>query len=181
MKVEYNQLAFALAPVAAPALAIPESPGDAGQGAVYEVSPASTALAEDISSHIAAQGGAALIVDYGHNGAGFGETLQALAKHKPAPLLEAPGSADLSAHVDFLALAARARSAGAEVYGPTGQGDFLEDLGLVHRAEQLCIKNPNSAEDIRRAVARLVTPEEMGTLFKALAIVPKNAPKPPGF
>lgn len=174
-------LDFALSPVPAADFTIPPDREFAPDGGVYEISPSSLALVEEIARIVGDQGGGALIVDYGYDTPGFGETLQAVAEHEFAAVLADLGEGDLSAHVDFLALAARARSAGAEVYGPTGQGDFLEDLGLVHRAEQLCIKNPNSAEDIRRAVARLVTPEEMGTLFKALAIVPKNAPKPPGF
>jgi SAM-dependent MidA family methyltransferase len=174
-------LGFALSPVPTADLTIPSTRAFAPEGGVYEVSPPSLALVEDIAHIIARQGGGALIVDYGYDTPGFGETLQAVADHEFAEVLADLGEGDLSAHVDFPALAARVSDAGAAAYGPTGQGAFLEDLGLVHRAEQLRIKNPHAAEDIWKAVERLVTPEQMGTLFKALAIVPKTAPRPPGF
>ena len=176
-----GELAFALSPAPAAGLLLPPDREFAPDGGVYEVSPSSLALVEDIARVVAHQGGGALMIDYGYDASGFGETLQAVADHEFAEVLADLGEGDLSAHVDFPALAACARSAGAEIYGPIGQGDFLEDLGLVRRAEQLRVRNPHAAEDIWKAVARLVTPEEMGTLFKALAIVPKNAPKPPGF
>jgi NADH dehydrogenase [ubiquinone] 1 alpha subcomplex assembly factor 7 len=174
-------LDFALSPVPAADITIPPDREFAPDGGVYEVSPPSLALVEEIARVVALRGGGALIMDYGYHRPGFGETLQAVAEHEFAEVLADLGEGDLSAHVDFSTLAARARGAGAEAYGPTGQGEFLEDLGLVHRAEQLRIKNPDVAEEIWKAVTRLVAPEEMGTLFKALAIVPKNAPKPPGF
>jgi SAM-dependent MidA family methyltransferase len=174
-------LDFALSPVPAADTIIPPDRTFAPDGGVYEVSPSSLALVEEIARVVAHQGGGALIVDYGYDKPGFGETLQAVADHEFADVLADLGEGDLSAHVDFPALTACARNAGAEVFGPIGQGDFLEDLGLVHRAEHLRVKNPDVAEQIWKAVTRLVAPEEMGTLFKALAIMPKNAPKPPGF
>ena len=161
-------LEFALAPV--PTL----GPGDAEDGAVYETSPASIALVEEIARTIAARGGAALIVDYGHNG-GFGDTLQAVAGNKYASLLDAPGEADLSAHVDFSALAAAARRSGASAFGPIGQGTFLTSLGIVQRAEKL------GGVEIRSQMERLISVGQMGTLFKTLAIVPNASAKPPGF
>jgi len=174
-------LSFALSPVPAIGVTIPVDREFAPDGGVYEVSPASLALVEEIAHVVGRQGGGALIVDYGYDTPGYGETLQAVADHEFAEVLADLGEGDLSAHVDFTALAARAKDAGAEAYGPTGQGDFLEDLGLTHRAEQLAARNPQVAEAIWKAVNRLVTPEEMGTLFKALAIMPKNAAKPAGF
>jgi NADH dehydrogenase [ubiquinone] 1 alpha subcomplex assembly factor 7 len=178
--VENGTLAFALAPQAT-LLDIPAARGDATIGAVFEVSPASEAMAEEIARVIAARGGAALIVDYGHNGTGFGETLQAVRAHWFASVLDAPGDADLSAHVDFAALARATIRTGAKAYGPISQGAFLEALGLRARAESLTRANPGEAEKIAQAARRLVDPAEMGTLFKALAIVPSSAPPPPGF
>ncbi|MEI9931421.1 MAG: SAM-dependent methyltransferase [Rhizomicrobium sp.] len=171
-------LAFALSPVAAN-VTIPADRQVAPDGGVYEVSPSSIALIETIAGVVAHQGGGALIVDYGYDTPGFGETLQAVASHAFATVLEEPGEADLSAHVNFLSLVAQARDAGAEAYGPAGQGDFLENLGLMERAKRLGAMH--NAEAIWKAVDRLVAPDQMGTLFKILAIVPKNAPKPPGF
>lgn len=176
-----GELDFALAPMVVPGLAVPESRGDAEPGAVFETSPASTALVEEIAGHIAQRGGGALIVDYGYTGAGFGETLQAIAKHKAAQLLDAPGTADLSAHVDFDELMRAATRGGANVFGPVAQGAFLESLGIGHRAEQLAKKNPSQAEAIKSAFQRLTAPGQMGNLFKALAIMPAIAPPPPGF
>ena len=169
-----GELEFVLAPVAAAGL----DPGKAEIGAVYETSPASNALAEEIARAIAAQGGAALIVDYGHNG-GFGDTLQAVAKHKYASILDAPGEADLSAHVDFAALAAAARRGGAKVFGPIGQGSFLTALGLKERARRLILDNPDETKAIEAAIDRLTA--GMGTLFKAMALLPQGAGKPAGF
>jgi SAM-dependent MidA family methyltransferase len=174
-------LDFALAPMAVPGLAIPEDRGPAETGAIFETSPAASALAEEIAAHIAQKGGAALIVDYGHAGTGFGETLQAIARHKAAPLLDAPGTADLSAHVDFAAIAQAAERGGAKAYGPMDQGTFLESLGLAQRAQQLAKKNPAQAQTVDAAYRRLTAADQMGKLFKALAILPPAAPAPPGF
>jgi NADH dehydrogenase [ubiquinone] 1 alpha subcomplex assembly factor 7 len=176
-----GDFSFVLAPVPATGLLIPPNREFAPDGGVYEVSPSSLALVEEVARVVARQGGGALIVDYGYDTPGFGETLQAVADHEFAAILEELGEADLSAHVDFLALASRAKDSGAEAYGPVGQGDFLEDLGITQRAEQLGARNSHAAEAIWNAVDRLVTPAQMGTLFKALAITSRNAPRPPGF
>ena len=179
--VKDGALAFALAPMPADGAIIPPNRATAPDCGVYEIAPAGLALVEEIGAIIAAKGGAALIVDYGYDAPGFGETLQALSGHKFAEVLASPGDSDLSAHVDFMALAGAARAGGAAVYGPTGQGDFLTDLGLGPRAERLVLANPGQAGDITAAVERLTNPAQMGTLFKALGIAPKNAPMPPGF
>ena len=137
---------FALAPVPAPPAAIPASREAAPDGGVYETSPAATALAEDIARVIAAKGGAGLILDYGYGeAAGFGETLQAVGGHRFADVLAEPGEDDLSAHVDFAALAAAGKRGGAAVFGPVTQGAFLADLGIAERAEQLMKANPAEA------------------------------------
>ena len=176
-----GDLAFALAPIPLNGLAVPESRGEAETGAVFESSPASTALAEEIGAHIAEHSGAALIIDYGYKATGFGETLQGIAKHRIAPVLESPGSADLSAHVDFSELAEAATRGGAKSYGPVTQGAFLEALGIAHRAEMLAKKNPAQSGFIESALQRLTAPDQMGNLFKAMAILPTIAPAPPGF
>jgi NADH dehydrogenase [ubiquinone] 1 alpha subcomplex assembly factor 7 len=171
-------LAFALTPVPADHL-IPQDRKDAPIGGVSEIAPAAAALVENIARAIAAQGGAALLVDYGYDAPGYGETLQALAAGEFAPVLECDG--DLSAHVDFAALAAAARAGGAAVYGSIGQGNLLTSLGIGPRAGKLMTANPEAARAIASAVERLVHPDKMGTLFKALAIACRDAPAPPGF
>jgi SAM-dependent MidA family methyltransferase len=173
-------LAFGLSPASLP-LQIPAERGTPEHGAVYETCPVGEELAAQMAHIVAQKGGAALIVDYGYDAdAGFGETLQAVAEHGYAGVLDNPGEADLSAHVNFAALARAAVRAGAKAYGPVQQGEFLLSLGIVQRAEALS-RNHLGQSGIGRQLDRLVEPDQMGTLFKALAIVPVNAPTPPGF
>jgi NADH dehydrogenase [ubiquinone] 1 alpha subcomplex assembly factor 7 len=175
-----NKLGFAVAPLPIP-LSIPEERGSATSGTVYEIAPATDAFVEDISRAISARGGAALFIDYGYAGGGFGDTLQALAHHVAVDVLEAPGEADISAHVDFAAVARAARRGGARVFGPVDQGRFLHALGIDLRAEKLAAANRARAADIEAAVTRLISPREMGELFKVLAVMPPETTPPPGF
>ena len=177
-----ERLEFALAPLATPSAVIPASRAGAPDGGAYEVSAAATALAETIARVIAEKGGGALLLDYGYGEeAGFGETLQAVGGHRFADVLAGPGENDLSVHVDFAALGDAARHGGAGVYGPTPQGAFLAELGITARAEQLIKANPGAAQNLFQAVARLIDPDQMGDLFKAMAFVPRSAARPPGF
>jgi len=177
-----DELTFALAPVPAPRAAIPATHEKAPDGGVYETSPASTALAEDIARIVAGKGGAALIIDYGYGeAAGFSETLQAVSGHRFADALARPGEDDISAHVDFAALAQAGKRGGAAVFGPITQGMFLANIGLVERAEQLMKTNPASAKDLLSATERLIGNDSMGTLFKVLAFVPSVAGGVAGF
>lgn len=175
-----QKLALALSPDPLP-LDVPAKRGEATDGAVFETSPASTALAEEISRAIATHGGAALVIDYGYTGAGFGGTLQAVGKHRFKDVLATPGEIDLSAHVDFDALAQAVHRGGAASYGPVAQGELLAGLGILDRMMALRRRNPGGQQEIATAVDRLINPDQMGTLFKALAILPKGAPTPPGF
>ncbi len=124
---------------------------------------------------------AALFIDYGHEG-GFGDTLQAVARHATGldPLAE-PGSRDLTAHVDFAALAETARAAGAAAFGPIPQGVLLQRLGLATRAAMLAQARPRLAREILSGAERLLAPERMGRLFKALAVCDPALGTPPGF
>ena len=177
-----GELDFALAPQPTPSEVIPLSRANAPDGGVYEVSAAATALAEAIASVVAEKGGGALLLDYGYGDApGFGETLQAVGGHRFADVLAEPGENDLSAHVDFTALGEAARHAGAAVYGPRGQAEFLVDLGITARAEKLILANPAAVQNLVAGVARLIGPDLMGTLFKAMAFLPSSAAVPPGF
>jgi SAM-dependent MidA family methyltransferase len=176
-----GKFAFALAPVPIPDAAIPPSRDGAPDGAVYEVSQAASALTEEIARAVAAKGGGALIVDYGYDRPDFGETLQAVADHSFAAVLEDPGESDLSAHVDFPALMQAVARGGATAFGPMGQGEFLMDLGMGARTEYLINRNRSQTTSLADAMERLVSPEQMGTLFKTIAIMPPKAPTPPGF
>lgn len=162
-------------------------PGVAGlagapAGAIVERAPAREALAAAVAGRVAADGGAALIVDYGHAAPGLGDTLQAVRRHRPHPVLGDPGEADLTAHVDFPALARAARRRGARVFGPVAQGRFLQALGIEARALRLRRRaNAEQAAAIDSGLRRLTAPDGMGTLFKALALAHPALPPPPGF
>jgi len=161
---------------------VPPGVDGAPEGSVIEVCPAGIGLARAIGERVARRGGAALIVDYGHTESAFGETLQAVKGHAFHPVLSDPGEADLTAHVDFAALARAAGGAGARTFGPVDQGEFLERLGLGARAEGLLAKAaPEQAPDIRAARRRLAGRKHMGALFKALAITGAGMAPPPGF
>ncbi len=126
-------------------------------------------------------GGAMLIIDYGYAESAPGDTLQAMIGHAPADPLSAPGTADLTAHVDFEQLAHPVQFSDSIVHGPTTQGQFLRKLGLEPRAAQLARANPARAEEFFNDVARLADSDQMGTLFKVMAITSKNWPTPAGF
>jgi NADH dehydrogenase [ubiquinone] 1 alpha subcomplex assembly factor 7 len=144
-----------------------------------ESSPMSLAIVGDLSHRLARQGGAALIVDYGHDRPGRGDTLQAVSRHAYADPFEAPGERDLTAHVDFAALAAAAL--GVCVSGPVAQGDWLDAMGLPLRAAALAKAAPVRAGEIAEAQGRLSSPGRMGRLFKAMALSAPSWPEPVGF
>ncbi|MDD7910199.1 class I SAM-dependent methyltransferase [Pseudovibrio exalbescens] len=157
-----------------------ESIKNAGLGSILELSPASTALATSIAQRITAHGGSALYIDYGYTQTQVGDTLQALKEHAYVSCLETPGQADLTAHVNFEALATASKKAGAIPHGPITQADFLLSLGLLERAGQLGAgKSEAEQTDIRQAVERLAADNQMGTLFKLLAITANNIPPVP--
>ncbi|SDF10336.1 class I SAM-dependent methyltransferase [Limimaricola pyoseonensis] len=151
---------------------------DTSDGDMVETCPALPALAGEIGRRIAAQGGAALVVDYGAADA-TGDSFQAVQGHRKVDPLEAPGSADLTAHVDFGALARAA--APAACAGPVAQGVFLERLGITPRARALARGLEGAALETHVAAHRRLThPGEMGDLFKVAALHPRGTPPPPG-
>lgn len=125
---------------------------------------------------------AALLIDYGHAGSGFGDTLQAVREHCYEHPLTSPGEADLTMQVDFGALCDVARDcAGIAFDGPVTQAEFLGRLGILERASRLMAANPAKAAGIEAAVARLLSPTGMGTKFKAVGLRSANLPPLPGF
>lgn len=150
-------------------------------GDVTEVCPAALSLIEAISAGIVAHGGAALIVDYGDEVARPHASLQSVRGHAAHDFLDAPGSADITAHLDFAALK-RAAAPDARCWGPVLQREFLLSLGLEARAARLAASaTPEQRVEIESACHRLIAPGEMGTLFKALAITAGDGPPPPAF
>jgi len=176
-----NRFVFGLrAPGAVFALATP--PPVPRDGTVVEVCPAGISLAAAIGHRVVRDGGAALIIDYGHDGSAFGESLQAVRRHRKHDVFGEPGTADHAAHVDFGALRRAARESGAAVCGPIAQNTLLKRLGIHHRAAALARNaTPEQAVDLRTATERLLHLEQMGTLFKAIVIAAPDLPVPPGF
>ena len=171
-----------LAPAPAADAVLPPAMRGAPIGSIGEISPASSAIAEEIGERIAAHGGAALIIDYGHPQSAVGDTLQALRAHEFTDPFEAPGEADITAHVDFEALALAATRGGAKTHGPIEQGTFLNALGIGARAATLKARaTVEQAHEIDVARARLTGGEEMGSLFKVLAVTASDATAPAGF
>ncbi|MYA86883.1 MAG: class I SAM-dependent methyltransferase [Boseongicola sp. SB0662_bin_57] len=153
--------------------------GDTRDGDIVEIRPAASAIAGSIGERITEFGGLALVVDYGGQRS-LGDTLQAVQAHRSVPPLTDPGTADLTAHVDFEAIAHAARPAAHTRVIP--QGEFLERLGIVQRAERLAARLKGSAlESHVAALRRLTHEDEMGTLFRAMALYQEGAPLPPGF
>ena len=158
--------------------AVPAALADAPTGTIVETCPAASAIMREIARRLAVQGGAALIIDYGHLSPRTGSTLQAVRAHRKVDPLAHPGVADLTAHVDFAALAQAADAEGARRMGGATQGDWLTALGIDARATALTKAAPGRAEEVRAARARLVQAEQMGELFKVMGFA--NADWPDG-
>jgi SAM-dependent MidA family methyltransferase len=171
---EDGVLAFGLTATPAGGL-FPQAPA----GAVLEVSAAQAALGAELGRRIAADGGAALLIDYGRAEPGFGDTFQALRRHEKVDPLAAPGEADLTVHADFPAVLAAARAQGAAA-GVLTQADLLLRLGILDRAEALARARPDRQDELERQLLRLVSSDQMGQLFKA-ACIHQPSITPPGF
>ena len=168
---------FGLSPTPIPATALHEAVRGAAPGEVYEVSLAAADVMQRLGKAVARLGGAILAIDYGYGATQTGETLQAVRRHAYADPLEAPGEADLSAHVDFGALATVASGAGLVPQPLATQGDFLRRLGIAERARTLTDANPGEAANIAAALQRLTGAHQMGELFKVFcAASPGLAP-----
>ena len=150
-------------------------------GEIVEDSPAREQAVATIARRVSEHGGVGLIIDYGHERSAPGDTLQAVRRHGFAPTLDSPGEQDLTAHVDFEAVQRVAREEGATVTSVVGQGEWLIRLGIEARAQALSRANPERARDIDGALNRLTARQEMGTLFKVVAIHSPTWPTPAGF
>lgn len=150
-------------------------------GEIVETSPVRDEAVTSIATRVAANGGAAIIIDYGHERSAPGDTLQAVRGHKHAPALADPGEQDLTSHVDFEAVAKAAREVGAAVTPVVTQGEWLIRLGIEARAQTLARANPERSRDIDSALERLTSRAQMGKLFKVIAIHSPDWPSPAGF
>jgi NADH dehydrogenase [ubiquinone] 1 alpha subcomplex assembly factor 7 len=172
-------LRLALAPgITAWAAALDAAVPGAATGAQAELCEAGLAVAASLGRRLAADGGWALIVDYGRDGA-LGASLQAVRGHRGTDILDRPGETDLSALVDFAALG---RATGRPTFGPVGQGDFLQALGIRERATALKARaSAAQRATIDAAMARLIAPGQMGTLFRVMAVGDDGSAAPAGF
>ncbi len=160
---------------------VPPSWLKASQGATIETSPAAVAVMTEIAQRLRDQGGAALIIDYGHMELRAGTTLQALKAHKKVDVFDHPGEADITAHVDFELLSHVAAQNGAEVMGLQFQGEWLRQMGIDTRTEALQRRNPGEKDKLKRQRDRLVDDSQMGTLFKVLGVCGRRWPFGVGF
>ncbi|ALX86541.1 hypothetical protein A9G00_40780 [Achromobacter xylosoxidans] len=173
---------------------------DATQGFVWEDRPAPPRLAEAVAARMPAlpgyvseinpqaeawidamgrwlEQGAALLIDYGfpqgeyyHPQRAGGTLMCHLRHHAHGDPFTAPGLQDITAHVDFTAMADAAQAAGLQVLGYTSQARFLMNAGLMELLAQL---DPSDARAYAQAVApvqKLLSEAEMGELFKVLAV-----------
>jgi NADH dehydrogenase [ubiquinone] 1 alpha subcomplex assembly factor 7 len=152
------------------------------EGDILEHRPAATALIREFARRAEASPFAMLIADYGYERRDYGDTVQAVRSHGYANPLEAPGEADLSAHVNFAELRHAGEAAGLSIWGPIHQSDFLLSLGLEQRLRMLM----EAAPDEQRAALylgarRLIDPFQMGSLFKVMAMTGRGLSAPPPF
>ncbi|MDN5927269.1 MAG: class I SAM-dependent methyltransferase [Hyphomicrobiales bacterium] len=168
-----KRLAFMAGPGTPDMALLPPDAANVQDGSIIELAPARMALMETVAHRLADHGGAALFIDYGYAEPGIGNTLQAIRRHEYDDLLAHPGEADLTAHVDFSALATAARSHGLTASTAT-QRDFLLGMGLIERAGALGANGDEILRDkLRSEVERLAGPSAiggMGELFKVLEV-----------
>lgn len=168
-------------------------------GSTIEVSPESRIYAADFARRIGGDGaptrsaktdaqepvkktpsGAALIMDYGTASTIPINSLRGIQNHEIVPFLSSPGQVDVSADVDFTALAEAALegSEGVEVHGPVDQGDFLSALGIEERMQQLLrkVKDEEHRKTLETGWKRLIEKGggSMGQIYKVMTIVPEN-------
>ena len=156
-------------------------PYDVEPGQVIEISEQQAGFGRDLGALLHQASGSALLVDYGRERPGPGDTLQALRRHAKVDVLATPGEADVTQWADFPAVLEAALRTGADVTGTVGQGDFLRRLGIEARAERLSSARPEAAPVIARQLARLTAADQMGDLFKAAAIFSPRSLAVPGF
>ncbi len=161
--------------------AVPEDMRDQPNDTIIETCLGAAATMFEIAGRLNAQGGAALLIDYGHAEKRTGSTLQAIADHKKVDPFVAPGTADLTAHVDFATLAQIARSRECKWMGTVTQGRFLRGLGIDQRAENLAMAAPQYAGDLEAARKRMADDDQMGSLFKVMGLSAPFWPNGVGF
>ncbi len=161
--------------------AVPEARRNTEPGTILETCPGAAATVYEVAGRLVEQGGAALLIDYGHDEPRNGSTLQALRAHRRVDPFAMPGEADLTAHVDFSALVPIAESRGCRWLGTVTQGRWLRELGIEMRADSLSAFAPEHAKAIHAAKDRLIGEGQMGALFKVMGLAAPHWPDGVGF
>ncbi|ANY19262.1 hypothetical protein A6F68_00733 [Tsuneonella dongtanensis] len=161
--------------------AVPPEWREGRQGTIIETSPAAAAVVYEIAGRLAAQGGCALLIDYGHTDLRAGSTMQAVRAHRKVDPFSSPGEADLTAHVDFATLAKVAQSRGVTWMGTPTQGSWLKALGIETRADALAQRAPHLRSELFAGRDRLVADDQMGHLFKVMGLAAPGWPHGVGF
>ena len=161
--------------------AVPAERREAAVGTIIETSPAGAAVVSEMAGRLSAQGGAAVVIDYGHAEPRTGSTLQAVRAHTKVDPLAAPGDADLTAHVDFASLTEVLQARGARWLGTVPQGTWLKALGIDARYEALSQAAPQHRQTLQEGRDRLVDAEQMGELFKVMGLAAPDWPPGAGF
>jgi len=176
-----DRLAFGTGSAVLPTSDVPLALRDAEEDDILELAPTAFAIMEVLAARVARSGLGLIAIDYGYTRTAIGDSFQAVRRHAPVDPLARPGEADLTALVNFEALARAAARGGAEVHGPVEQGDFLLRLGIAERAGRLgADKDRPTRDTIAADVQRLVGSEEMGSLFKVLGVTAPGV-RPAGF
>ncbi len=177
-----GELCFSLSETETPHCALAPTQQNIESGAIYEISPEAIAVTQQIAQHINRFGGIALFIDYGYYTQNYVDTLQSVKNHQYHHVLETPGHADLTMLVDFEKLAQTAQAENTKVFYNTTQGDFLRNMGIDIRLSMLCkMASLEQQDQLKKDVYRLTSPEEMGTLFKCMAISSSSTPPLFGF
>ncbi|WP_417493725.1 class I SAM-dependent methyltransferase [Maricaulis sp.] len=177
-----NEFVFVLGPpLGVDEALIPERLREAPDNSLVELRPGDRQVVDQLAARFATQPGRALLIDYGPAHSETGDTLQAIRAHQKVPPLQDPGTADLTARVDFESLITAAREHGLTSWGPVEQGPFLLNLGMEARAAVLSQASPGQRSVIARQVWRLTDEEQMGSLFKLVCLDSPGLAIPPGF
>ena len=148
---------------------------------ILEINFESRKFIEKLSRFIKENNGGAIFFDYGYTFS-HGDTFQAVKDSKFVNPLDDPGNADLTAHVDFNDLYHQAKNSLVSVWGPDTQGTFLKKMGAIERLNALeSISDDKTKQELRNGLDRLINTDEMGDLFKVLAITSNKFPSPEGF
>lgn len=155
-------------------------------GSRVEICPEAWEVSSQIGRLVSSASGSALIIDYGAADTIPINTLRGVKNHKIVSPFEEPGTADLSADVDFQAIGIASKTHyNVEVHGPVEQGDWLHAMGIGARASMLA--NNQTTEEGKKRIAmqykRLVDKGigGMGKLYKVMAITASGCAKPAGF